>query len=154
MTLLEDDPTALTFVMELLFDFFSRHLFLLRHKNHFPFLICIFLLKLKAEFCGDIRSSDVFLQAIDHLVNSAAKTHYISGVNISVPIVFRGPNGAALGVGAQHSQVSCISFLVVFLFKETAVMSKDSCEAPAYTKVRSWKKTKQGVDIREVLMLL
>ncbi|KAK4716145.1 hypothetical protein R3W88_014483 [Solanum pinnatisectum] len=44
------------------------------------------------------------MQAIDHLVNSAAKTHYMSGGNISVPIVFRGPNGAALGVGAQHSQ--------------------------------------------------
>ncbi|KAG5605322.1 hypothetical protein H5410_026814 [Solanum commersonii] len=85
--------------------------------------------KIISEFCGDIRSSDVFLQAIDHLVNSAAKTHYMSGGNISVPIVFRGPNGAALGIGAQHSQVSCISFLVVFLFKETAVMSKDSCES-------------------------
>ncbi|KAL3368716.1 hypothetical protein AABB24_009511 [Solanum stoloniferum] len=69
------------------------------------------------------------MQAIDHLVNSAAKTHYMSGGNISVPIVFQGPNGAALGVGAQHSQVSCISFLVVFLFKETSVMSKDSCES-------------------------
>ncbi|KAM3398624.1 pyruvate dehydrogenase E1 component subunit beta-1, mitochondrial isoform X1 [Capsicum galapagoense] len=44
------------------------------------------------------------MQAMDHLVNSAAKTFYMSGGNISVPIVFRGPNGAALGVGAQHSQ--------------------------------------------------
>ncbi|KAJ8547748.1 hypothetical protein K7X08_011334 [Anisodus acutangulus] len=44
------------------------------------------------------------MQAIDHLINSAAKTHYMSGGKISVPIVFRGPNGAALGVGAQHSQ--------------------------------------------------
>lgn len=44
-------------------------------------------------------------QAIDHIVNSAAKTHYMSAGQISVPIVFRGPNGAAAGVGAQHSQV-------------------------------------------------
>lgn len=53
----------------------------------------------------------------------------MSGGNINVPIVFRGPNGAALGVGAQHSQVSCITFLAVFIFKEAAVMSKDSCES-------------------------
>lgn len=44
------------------------------------------------------------LQAIDHVVNSAAKTYYMSGGKINVPIVFRGPNGAANGVAAQHSQ--------------------------------------------------
>lgn len=44
------------------------------------------------------------MQAIDHIVNSAAKTLYMSGGQIEVPIVFRGPNGAAAGVGAQHSQ--------------------------------------------------
>lgn len=44
------------------------------------------------------------MQAIDHIINSAAKTNYMSAGNISVPIVFRGPNGAAAGVGAQHSQ--------------------------------------------------
>ncbi|XP_002979756.2 pyruvate dehydrogenase E1 component subunit beta-1, mitochondrial [Selaginella moellendorffii] len=44
------------------------------------------------------------MQAIDHIINSAAKTYYMSGGQISVPIVFRGPNGAAAGVGAQHSQ--------------------------------------------------
>lgn len=45
------------------------------------------------------------LQAIDHIINSAAKSNYMSAGQISVPIVFRGPNGAAAGVGAQHSQV-------------------------------------------------
>lgn len=44
------------------------------------------------------------MQAIDHIVNSAAKTLYMSGGQIQVPIVFRGPNGASAGVGAQHSQ--------------------------------------------------
>jgi pyruvate dehydrogenase E1 component beta subunit len=44
------------------------------------------------------------MQAIDHIVNSAAKTMYMSGGLISVPIVFRGPNGAAARVAAQHSQ--------------------------------------------------
>ena len=44
------------------------------------------------------------MQAIDHLINSAAKTNYMSGGQIRCPIVFRGPNGAASRVGAQHSQ--------------------------------------------------
>ncbi|KAF9686140.1 hypothetical protein SADUNF_Sadunf03G0127500 [Salix dunnii] len=46
----------------------------------------------------------LLMQAIDHIINSAAKSNYMSAGQISVPIVFRGPNGAAAGVGAQHSQ--------------------------------------------------
>jgi pyruvate dehydrogenase E1 component beta subunit len=44
------------------------------------------------------------MQAIDHIVNSAAKTLYMSGGQMRCPIVFRGPNGAAARVAAQHSQ--------------------------------------------------
>ncbi|WP_210490809.1 pyruvate dehydrogenase complex E1 component subunit beta [Microvirga antarctica] len=44
------------------------------------------------------------MQAIDQLINSAAKTLYMSGGQLGAPIVFRGPNGAASRVGAQHSQ--------------------------------------------------
>ncbi len=44
------------------------------------------------------------MQAIDHIINSAAKVLYMSGGQISTSIVFRGPNGAAARVGAQHSQ--------------------------------------------------
>ena len=44
------------------------------------------------------------MQAIDHIINSAAKTLYMSGGQIRCPIVFRGPNGAAARVAAQHSQ--------------------------------------------------
>ena len=44
------------------------------------------------------------MQAVDHLINSAAKTLYMSGGQMGCPIVFRGPNGAASRVGAQHSQ--------------------------------------------------
>lgn len=44
------------------------------------------------------------MQAIDQIVNSAAKQFYMTGGDCSVPIVFRGPNGAAAGVAAQHSQ--------------------------------------------------
>ena len=44
------------------------------------------------------------MQAIDHIINSAAKTNYMSGGQLGCPIVFRGPNGAAARVAAQHSQ--------------------------------------------------
>ncbi len=44
------------------------------------------------------------MQAIDQIINSAAKTRYMSGGQMSCPIVFRGPNGAAARVAAQHSQ--------------------------------------------------
>ena len=44
------------------------------------------------------------MQAIDHILNSAAKTNYMSGGQLGCPIVFRGTNGAAARVGAQHSQ--------------------------------------------------
>ena len=58
------------------------------------------------------------MQAIDHIVNSAAKTLYMSGGQIHSPIVFRGANGAAARVGAQHSQdftawYSCVPGLIV-----------------------------------------
>src|SRR5262249_11735526 len=44
------------------------------------------------------------MQAIDQIVNSAGKTHYMSGGQMRCPIVFRGPNGIAARVAAQHSQ--------------------------------------------------
>jgi pyruvate dehydrogenase E1 component beta subunit len=44
------------------------------------------------------------MQAIDQVINSAAKTFYMSGGAVPINITFRGPNGAAIGVGAQHSQ--------------------------------------------------
>ena len=42
-------------------------------------------------------------QAIDQIINSAAKTYYMSGGLVNIPVVFRGPNGSALQVAAQHS---------------------------------------------------
>eukprot|EP00794_Sanderia_malayensis_P006184 gene6184-6899_t len=44
------------------------------------------------------------MQAIDQVINSAGKTHYMSAGTVSVPVVFRGPNGSSAGVAAQHSQ--------------------------------------------------
>jgi len=43
------------------------------------------------------------MQAIDHVVNSCAKSHYMSDGDLTCPIVFRGINGVCAGVGAQHS---------------------------------------------------
>lgn len=53
------------------------------------------------------------MQAMDQIVNSAAKTHYMSGGLMKCPIVFRGPNGAASRVAAQHSQnyAACYSHI-------------------------------------------
>ena len=44
------------------------------------------------------------MKAIDHVINSAAKILYMTGWIVGCAIVFRGPNGSAAGVGAQHSQ--------------------------------------------------
>uniref|UniRef100_A0A251V4N7 Pyruvate dehydrogenase E1 component subunit beta n=1 Tax=Helianthus annuus TaxID=4232 RepID=A0A251V4N7_HELAN len=55
--------------------------------------------------------ASVSMYAIDHVINSVAKSNYMSAGQINVPIVFRGPNGPAAGVGAQHSQV-CLFFLL------------------------------------------
>ena len=52
----------------------------------------------------EFMSFNFSMQAMDHIVNSAAKTNYMSGGQLGCPIVFRGPNGAAAGVAAQHSQ--------------------------------------------------
>lgn len=52
----------------------------------------------------EFMSFNFSMQAIDHIINSAGKILYMSGGEISCPIVFRGPNGAAAMAGAQHSQ--------------------------------------------------
>src|SRR5690606_31449288 len=52
----------------------------------------------------EVMTFNFAMQAIDHIVNSAAKTNYMSGGQMRCPVVFRGPNGAASRVAAQHSQ--------------------------------------------------
>lgn len=52
----------------------------------------------------EFMSFNFSMQAIDHIVNSAAKTYYMSGGKVRCPILFRGPNGAGESLGAQHSQ--------------------------------------------------
>lgn len=58
----------------------------------------------------ELTSWSLALQAIDHIVNSAAKTLYMSGGTLGCPIVLRGPNGAAPQVGAQHAQCTAAWF--------------------------------------------
>lgn len=62
-----------------------------------------------AAFAGlrpvvEFMSFSFALQALDQIINTAAKTHYMSGGTLDCPIVFRGPHGAAPRVGAQHAQ--------------------------------------------------
>ncbi len=68
------------------------------------------------------------LQAMDQIINSAAKTHYMSGGQVTCPIVFRGPNGAASRVGAQHSQNFAAWFSHIPGLKVVApYSSEDAC---------------------------
>lgn len=68
------------------------------------------------------------LQAMDQIINSAAKTLYMSAGQISCPIVFRGPNGAAAGVAAQHSQDFAAWFSSVPGLKVCSVTPVSTCE--------------------------
>ena len=69
------------------------------------------------------------MQAIDHIINSAAKTYYMSGGQVKCPIVFRGPNGAASRVGAQHSQCYAAWYSHIPGLKVVAPYSAKDCKA-------------------------
>ncbi|KAF5933363.1 hypothetical protein HYC85_029534 [Camellia sinensis] len=78
------------------------------------------------------------MQAIDHIINSAAKSNYMSTGQINVPIVFRGPNGVVAGVGAQHSQVeregkdvtiTTFSRMVGYAIKAAEILAKEGISA-------------------------
>lgn len=75
------------------------------------------------------------MQAIDQIVNSAGKTYYMSGGNVPCPVVFRGPNGAAAGVGAQHSQDFAAWYGSVPGLKVVSPWSAEDCKG--LLKVRS-----------------
>lgn len=69
------------------------------------------------------------LQAMDQILNSAAKTYYMSGGQVTCPIVFRGPNGAAARVAAQHSQCFASWFSHIPGLKVIAPYSAKDCKA-------------------------
>ncbi len=69
------------------------------------------------------------MQAIDQIINSAAKTYYMSGGQVQCPIVFRGPNAAASRVGAQHSQCFAAWYSHVPGLKVIAPYDAKNCKA-------------------------
>lgn len=76
------------------------------------------------------------MQAIDQIVNSAAKQFYMSGGDISVPIVFRGPNGVAAGVAAQHSQCFAAWYSSVPGLKVVAPWSSEDAKGLMKSAIR------------------
>lgn len=76
------------------------------------------------------------MQAIDQIVNSAAKQFYMTGGDISVPIVFRGPNGAAAGVAAQHSQCFAAWYCSVPGLKVVAPWSSEDAKGLMKAAIR------------------
>ena len=76
------------------------------------------------------------LQAIDHVVNSAAKQYYMTGGDMTVPIVFRGPNGAAAGVSAQHSQCFAAWYSSVPGLKVVAPYSSEDAKGLIKASIR------------------
>ncbi len=83
------------------------------------------------------------MQAIDQIINSAAKTLYMSGGQMGCPIVFRGPNGAASRVGAQHSQCYASWYAHVPGLKVVAPWS--AADAKGLLRTRSGTRTRSIV---------
>jgi len=76
------------------------------------------------------------MQAMDHIINSAAKTLYMSGGQMGAPMVFRGPNGAAARVGAQHSQDYAAWFMQVPGLKVAMPYSASDAKGLMKTAIR------------------
>lgn len=76
------------------------------------------------------------MQAIDQIVNSGGKTYYMSGGNVPCPVVFRGPNGAAAGVAAQHSQDYCAWYGSVPGLKVVSPWSASDCKGLLKSAIR------------------
>jgi pyruvate dehydrogenase E1 component beta subunit len=76
------------------------------------------------------------LQSIDHILNSAAKTYYMSAGRVNVPIVFRGPNGFASGVAAQHTQCFAAWFSQVPGLKVVSPYSAEDAKGLLKSSIR------------------
>lgn len=76
------------------------------------------------------------LQAIDHIVNSCAKTAYMSGGDLKCPIVFRGINGVSSGVGAQHTQCFASWYANVPGLKVISPWSAEDCRGLLKASIR------------------
>jgi pyruvate dehydrogenase E1 component beta subunit len=94
-----------------------------------------------AAFCGlrpiiEFMTFNFAMQAIDQIVNSAAKTCYMSGGQVRCPIVFRGPNGPAARVGAQHSQCYAAWYGSIPGLKVVAPYSAADCKGLLKAAIR------------------
>jgi len=76
------------------------------------------------------------MQAIDQIVNSAGKTYYMSGGNVPCPVVFRGPNGFAAGVAAQHSQDFAAWYGSIPGLKVVSPWSAEDCKGMLKAAIR------------------
>jgi len=76
------------------------------------------------------------MQSIDHILNSAGKSLYMSGGKVTCPIVFRGPNGCASGVGAQHSQCFAAWYGSVPGLKVISPYSAEDCKGLLKAAIR------------------
>lgn len=76
------------------------------------------------------------MQAIDQVINSAAKTFYMSGGAVPINITFRGPNGAAIGVGAQHSQCFAAWYSHCPGLKVVSPFSSEDCKGLLKAAIR------------------
>lgn len=76
------------------------------------------------------------LQSIDHIINSAAKIHYMSAGDMKCPIVFRGPNGNGPGVAAQHSQCFAAWYANCPGLKVVAPYSAEDCRGLLKSAIR------------------
>ncbi|KAN0064776.1 pyruvate dehydrogenase E1, beta subunit [Thecaphora frezii] len=76
------------------------------------------------------------MQAIDQIINSGAKTYYMSGGSTPCPIVFRGPNGAAAGVAAQHSQDYAAWYASIPGLKTVSPWSAEDCRGLMKAAIR------------------
>jgi len=76
------------------------------------------------------------MQAIDHVVNSAAKQYYMTGGQFGCPVVFRGPNGVAAGVAAQHSQCFAAWYSSVPGLKVISPWNAEDCKGLLKAAIR------------------
>ncbi|KAG6857236.1 hypothetical protein H0H87_007655 [Tephrocybe sp. NHM501043] len=107
-----------------------RPMYVFEHSALFPFLE--FIKNHRCEFM----TFNFAMQAIDQIVNSAGKTYYMSGGNVPCPVVFRGPNGAAAGVGAQHSQDYAAWYGSVPGLKVVSPWSAEDCKGLLKSAIR------------------
>lgn len=94
------------------------------------------------------------MQAIDQVINSAAKTYYMSAGLQPVPIVFRGPNGASAGVAAQHSQCFAAWYAHCPGLKVVSPWNAEDAKGLLKSAIRDDNPGKMGLDSQTIYKIL